>query len=431
MDTETALIVLGLSDDATEDDINKAFREKSMLYHPDKRGGNIKLFQKLVEARDCLLLTQKKCSSIDATASDASSANTSNDSDSTYTPSESDDAPIAPGTPSNDTSCSFFRHFRFKSLLTYQGSKRRQVPFLRKLLPKTAIDNYVECFFGGGSMFFDLAPRRAILGDLQPQVIEFHKAIKHGHRVLIHDYFNPREVKARTLGEVLVEQYNKLEDDGEESLLERAKLIYTINKLAFQGKFRYVNGRLNPTWNRKTFFPRTASELLDKRLDTLFENVEIYQLNYASTMSFSDTPTTFCFLDPPYYQTDMTAYNAVPEFTEAHHEELSQIFKSSRMKCMLVVNDIPLMRRLYDGYIHSIISSHYGATRKLAIHLVILNYDPTDDTDKVFTLLDTPTDVLYIGGGENDDDNIGNEEESDTTTDASTVASRTRSKTKI
>lgn len=52
---ESDLRLLGLKSGASNDEIKKAFRKKSLIYHPDRDGGNAEMFQCLVEAKERLL----------------------------------------------------------------------------------------------------------------------------------------------------------------------------------------------------------------------------------------------------------------------------------------------------------------------------------------------------------------------------------------
>ena len=52
---ESDLRLLGLENGASNDEIKKAFRKKSLIYHPDRNGGNAEMFQRLVEAKERLL----------------------------------------------------------------------------------------------------------------------------------------------------------------------------------------------------------------------------------------------------------------------------------------------------------------------------------------------------------------------------------------
>lgn len=52
---ESDLRLLGLESGANNEDIKRAFRKKSLIYHPDRNGGNAEMFQRLVEAKERLL----------------------------------------------------------------------------------------------------------------------------------------------------------------------------------------------------------------------------------------------------------------------------------------------------------------------------------------------------------------------------------------
>lgn len=52
---ENDLRLLGLESGASNEDIKSAFRKKSLIYHPDRNGGNAEMFQRLVEAKERLL----------------------------------------------------------------------------------------------------------------------------------------------------------------------------------------------------------------------------------------------------------------------------------------------------------------------------------------------------------------------------------------
>lgn len=52
---ESDLRLLDLESGASNEDIKRAFRKKSLIYHPDRNGGNTEMFQRLVEAKERLL----------------------------------------------------------------------------------------------------------------------------------------------------------------------------------------------------------------------------------------------------------------------------------------------------------------------------------------------------------------------------------------
>ena len=82
------------------------------------------------------------------------------------------------------------------NILRYPGGKQRHLPYFGDLLPdKNSIKGvYYEPFVGGASVFFALNPKRAVLSDINLEVIELFKGIKR----------NPQEVN-------LIRQKNTLE----------------------------------------------------------------------------------------------------------------------------------------------------------------------------------------------------------------------------
>lgn len=76
-----------------------------------------------------------------------------------------------------------------KTLLRWAGSKRQHVPFLRQYWSAAPYKRYVEPFAGSAALFFAIEPERALLGDLNGELIDAYKALRtdpdavHGHLV--------------------------------------------------------------------------------------------------------------------------------------------------------------------------------------------------------------------------------------------------------
>lgn len=61
-------------------------------------------------------------------------------------------------------------------LIKWPGGKSREIPHIRPLIPD--YDRYIEPFFGGGALFFDLEPQRAEINDTSRALIEFYRLIQ-------------------------------------------------------------------------------------------------------------------------------------------------------------------------------------------------------------------------------------------------------------
>jgi len=66
------------------------------------------------------------------------------------------------------------------NFLRYPGGKRRMLSFLSEHIPpRDEIHGcYVEPFVGGGAVFFWLQPKRALLSDVNRELIDLYKRIR-------------------------------------------------------------------------------------------------------------------------------------------------------------------------------------------------------------------------------------------------------------
>jgi DNA adenine methylase len=63
-----------------------------------------------------------------------------------------------------------------KPLIKWPGGKSSEIKHIEKLIPKH--NRYIEPFFGGGALYFDLMPKRAAINDISDNLINFYQLIK-------------------------------------------------------------------------------------------------------------------------------------------------------------------------------------------------------------------------------------------------------------
>lgn len=63
-----------------------------------------------------------------------------------------------------------------KPLIKWPGGKSSEIKYIEKLIPKH--NRYIEPFFGGGALYFDLMPKRAAINDISDNLINFYQLIK-------------------------------------------------------------------------------------------------------------------------------------------------------------------------------------------------------------------------------------------------------------
>ena len=68
-----------------------------------------------------------------------------------------------------------------KPIIKYRGGKSKDIPFFEKYIPRS-FDTYYEPFFGGGAVFFYLAPNNAAINDINSILIRFSSELKNHYR---------------------------------------------------------------------------------------------------------------------------------------------------------------------------------------------------------------------------------------------------------
>jgi DNA adenine methylase len=115
--------------------------------------------------------------------------------------------------------------------LRWAGSKRGAIPVLRQFVPKK-FNKYIEPFAGSACLFFHIRPEKAILADLNGELIETYAAIKR----------SPGHV-GRALADLPFgrEEYYQIRQDQNVTRLsptQRAARFIYLNRFCFNGLYR-------------------------------------------------------------------------------------------------------------------------------------------------------------------------------------------------
>ena len=70
--------------------------------------------------------------------------------------------------------------------LKWAGGKRQLMPEIREMLPDGVTTHpYYEPFIGGGALFFELLPKRAVINDYNEELINVYTVIRDNPSELI------------------------------------------------------------------------------------------------------------------------------------------------------------------------------------------------------------------------------------------------------
>ena len=174
--------------------------------------------------------------------------------------------------------------------LKWAGGKRWLVPDLRALWRGYTRRRLIEPFCGGLAIALGLNPRRALLNDVNPHLINFYRHLQRGLAVSI-PMRNESDLYYRHRAE-----FNRLAETARgRGSRKAAELFYFLNRTAFNGLCRFNRkGAFNVPYGRHRKIPyvrdfRPYAEPLSRWTftDDDFESIEV-------------SPKDFIYADPPY-----------------------------------------------------------------------------------------------------------------------------------
>lgn len=254
-----------------------------------------------------------------------------------------------------------------KPIIKWAGGKAREIEHFKKFYP-TDFNRYVEPFVGGGAVFFDLEfEGENVINDVHQDLINFYRQIKEGNSKIIYEYMLEYPNDKETYYYIRNEFCPK-------NVTEKAFRFYYQRKTAYRGMSRYnKSGKFNvPYGAYKTI---NFEDLLNDEYEKLLKRTKIYQEDFQVLFEKYNGEENFFFLDPPYDST-FTNYGYC-EFGKDEHRRLSELFKNTKSKCLMVIGETDFIKDLYSGYIKDRFYKKYAFRIYDEVsnhHLVITNY---------------------------------------------------------
>ncbi len=185
-----------------------------------------------------------------------------------------------------------------KPPLKWAGGKRWLLPYLAPLWQSQSSRRYVEPFCGGLAAPLGLRPRRALLNDINPHLINFYTHLQRGLEITI-EMKNDEQSFYRHRS-----RFNQLIKDGEWQSAEAAQLFYYLNRTCFNGLCRFnQSGEFNvPFGTHKSITYATSFS----RFKLLLENWAFANRDIGALQIEVED---FIYADPP-YDVEFTTYSA-------------------------------------------------------------------------------------------------------------------------
>jgi DNA adenine methylase len=205
-----------------------------------------------------------------------------------------------------------------KPIFRWAGSKRKLLPTLRQYIPSFV--RYVEPFAGSACLFFDLLPPRALLGDVNHELIETYTAVRSAPLRV------GELVAAMPVSKVF---YYELRGKDPEamSVVERAARFVYLNRFCFNGVYRTNrSGKFNVPRGVRTGSLPTIADL--DAWSRILNCATLVQGDFEKCLS-KVRSGDFVYLDPPYAEEgsrDRGEYG-YPRFLESDFERVLECLK--------------------------------------------------------------------------------------------------------
>jgi len=175
--------------------------------------------------------------------------------------------------------------------LRWAGSKRQLVPELAQFWKPTH-KRYIEPFAGSACLYFHIAPKHAILGDINYELIETYSAIRDNVGTVINALKGLRNAESEYL------RIRALPTEALSRSMKAARFIY-LNRFCFNGLFRTnLRGRFNvPYGGKKSGSLPTADSL--KQCSQLLTGAQLVAADFENILKQA-RPGDFVYMDPPY-----------------------------------------------------------------------------------------------------------------------------------
>jgi len=207
------------------------------------------------------------------------------------------------------------------NLIRYPGGKQRQIGCFLHLLPKRneIKRNYVEPFLGSGAVFFALNPKRAILSDINDELMTIYYGICKAPEKVWETYASFPETKKSYY------EIRDLENEKEGDLIYRAARMLFLNRTCFKGMWRHnLKGRFNVGYGgqeRRWVISREMLHRISRRLKKIVLLCEDFERVIDMTENGD-----FIFLDPPYKPGGLKLLNSHYKFGVFDEREQERLF---------------------------------------------------------------------------------------------------------
>jgi len=243
---------------------------------------------------------------------------------------------------------------KLKPFIRWAGGKQKLADEIIKNFPdKLSFKRYFEPFVGAGSIFLASGFSKAVISDINPQLINAYQFIKGNHSKvfsLLEQHYKLFKKEAEYYYD-LRDLFNQ--DKSVYNCIQAARFIFLIQtnyngmyRVNRQGEYNVPLGKLKPSLPTLHHLESVSKRLRD---------IEIECSEYKKILN-SAKPKDFVYLDPPYpplnWNNPQNQFT-VNLFTQIDHKIVASTASELReMGCYVLVSypDTHFIRKMYSGW---------------------------------------------------------------------------------
>ncbi len=203
-----------------------------------------------------------------------------------------------------------------KPFVKWAGGKRQILDKINDYIEESTVKGtdfiYIEPFLGGGAVFFNRQPKKAIINDLNGDLINAYKVIKSDNYIELIDKLKLFEVCYKDSPDEFyyeIRMWDRKENwPNEYNDIDRAARMIFLNKTCYNGLYRVNSkGQFNTPigrYKKPLICDKENIEEIHNYLSSNENNIEIMQGSYQYAISKAKDGDII-YIDPPYdYEDD-------------------------------------------------------------------------------------------------------------------------------
>lgn len=244
-----------------------------------------------------------------------------------------------------------------KPIVKWAGGKRQLIDKLLEYMPKE-YEDYYEPFIGGGALLFELMPKKAIINDVNKELLAIYRSLANEEyfKLMIED-LEKHEMNHSEEYYYKVREEDRTPDFDNLPIWKRASRAIYLNKSCFNGLYRVnSSGFFNvPSGKKKKVQTYDKENIIKLHNYFMSGSVTILEGDFSDAVA-NAKKGDFVYFDPPYDPFDdkesFTSYTKF-NFSKDDQRRLSELFKELSKKgvCVMMSNhNTKYINELYKDF---------------------------------------------------------------------------------